>query len=134
MSKFFTYTDSSGVVREAEAFIVEDFSSSRQANSPLKLDSNGYLDGSLFNPAQDMGIKSKTEYITLTNSNLISKKVVLSNIPVSAVSLIPDGAITQRNGIDFVYLESDNSVSWAGLGLEGFLESGETLEISYFYK
>ena len=123
MSKFFEYTDENGVVREAEAFIVEDFTVTKKANAPLKLGPDGYLDPSLINPTKDYGIKHISESFTLTQLQIDSKKIILSNIPVSTVNLVPDGALPQRNSIDFVYQESDNSVSWASLGLDGFLET-----------
>lgn len=134
MSKNFEYTDDLGRVREIEAFIVTDFSDVKKANAPLRLGPDGYLSPSVINPVQDYGIKAKTESFTLTSGDVSSKKIVLSNIPVSTPTFTPDGALSQRYGIDFVYQESDNSLTWATLGLEGFLEVGETIEVSYFYK
>lgn len=134
MSKFFEYTDELGIKREAEAFITADYTSTPQPNKPIITTVDGYLDPSLMNPTQDYGIKSKTDYITLTPTQILNKKVILSEIPVSNPTLTPDGGIPQRFGIDFSYQQSDNSVTWASLGLEGFLEEGETLEVSYFYK
>jgi hypothetical protein len=134
MSARFTFTDNFGRVKEVEAFTVLDFSTTKKPGAPLRLDENGFLDPSLIDPQRDYGLKHRVEIFTLTQSQIDSKSIPLSDIPVSPVSLIPDGALPQRNYIDFMFIESDNSLTWAGLGLDGFLEVGETLEVSYFYK
>ncbi len=71
------------------------------------------------------------EVLQLTEQNIISKSVVLSKSPSfpQIVSLIPAGGIPQLNGVDFQV--SGNVLSWSGLGLDNFLEVGETLLIQY---
>lgn len=133
MSQFFTYRDADGVIREAEAFETLDYTTIKEPNKPLMTLPSGFIDSSLINPAGE--VKSKTELIVLTQANIDGKKIPLSSTPIySTFTLVPEGALPQRNGIDFVYVESDNSISWAGLGLDGFLEINETLEVTYFHR
>lgn len=71
------------------------------------------------------------ETITLTSTNILNKSVTLSGTPLypQNVLCIPEGGIAQRYSIDFTI--SANTLSWDALGLDGFLEAGETLTISY---
>jgi hypothetical protein len=78
-----------------------------------------------------IGAGFNVEKITLTQSNLDDKKVVLSSTPLypEAVTLVPVGGIPQENGIDFEVV--GNEISWNGLGLDNFLELNEKLIIQY---
>lgn len=69
--------------------------------------------------------------ITLTNQDIINKYVSLPSAPAypACVSLLPDGGPHQRYGIDFKVVGS--ILSWDGLGLDNFLESGETITVTY---
>jgi hypothetical protein len=133
MSKFFNYRDASGVIREVEAYVVEDFSPFRIPNRPVVTTESGYLHPSLLDPSTS--IRPKTEKIVLTRENIDQKKIYLEEFPVGdIISLTPDGGIGQRVDVDFTYIEGENSISWAGLGLEGFLEVNESLEITFLHR
>lgn len=83
----------------------------------------------------DLGSKYVTPpvliQVTLTPTDIINKNITLPSAPTypSGVSLLPEGGPNQRYGID--YSVSGSILSWSGLGLENFLESGETITISY---
>lgn len=66
-----------------------------------------------------------------TNNKLILTKLADKN---SIVLMQISGAPVQVRDIDYEYLESDGSVSWAGLGLNDFLEEDEIIEIIYLPK
>lgn len=72
-----------------------------------------------------------TDVFTLTSLDITEKKVTLSKTPLfpSSVKLIPDGGIEQRINID--YLVNTNEIIWNGLTLDGFLEEGETVRVTY---
>lgn len=77
------------------------------------------------------GYVAVTETITLTSQNAIDKKVILSSPPTNNdVSLLPDGGSLQTVGVDFVVI-NNKEVSWAGLGLDGYLEEGDVIYITY---
>lgn len=72
-----------------------------------------------------------TQSFTLTAQDITDKKVTLNQIPANnSISLMPDGGASQRIGVDFDVVNS-NEVSWNGLGLDGFLEEGETIYVTY---
>ena len=132
MSAFFTFRDSSGVMREVEAYVINDYSEVKNPHSPVKTSETGYLHPSLIDPSTQL--KPKTEFITLSIQNVENKKVSLEKNPVyTTISVVPEGGIGQRRGIDFIYIESENSISWADLGLDGYLEINEVLEVTYFH-
>lgn len=70
--------------------------------------------------------------IVLTPQNISDKYVTLALAPKSPsqVSLVPEGGPNQVYAIDFTIVGS-NKISWDGLGLDGFLEAGEHLFVSY---
>lgn len=75
--------------------------------------------------------RATTQSFTLTSQDIFDKKITLSHIPANnSVFLIPDGGAPQRIGIDFDVVNS-NEISWNGLRLDGFLEEGETIYITY---
>jgi hypothetical protein len=65
--------------------------------------------------------------IELTESDILLKRVELPSTPFSPenVTLIPIGGIAQVNGEDFII--QNNILTWENLGLDGFLEKGETI-------
>ena len=77
------------------------------------------------------GAGVKTEIITLTNTHISTKQITLAQSPTATESttFLPEGGILQIYGVD--YAVTGNILSWAGLGLDGFLEVGETVVISY---
>ena len=71
------------------------------------------------------------ELITLNLTDINNKFVVLENTPTEpeSVKLSIVGGITQLYTVDYVI--GGNILSWNGLGLDGFLETGDTLIIEY---
>lgn len=49
------------------------------------------------------------------------------------VKFQPRGAPCVIITLDFIFNENDNSISWDGLGLDGILEEGDWVEVSYSY-
>lgn len=68
---------------------------------------------------------------TLSELDIQRAFIVLPNEPFSPDKVTLDifGGIPQKNGIDFIV--TGDVLSWSGLGLDNFLESGETLLIQY---
>lgn len=68
---------------------------------------------------------------TLTQLDIDRAFIILPNEPFSPSSVTLDvfGGIPQINGIDFIV--TGDVLSWSGLGLDNFLEVGETLLIQY---
>ena len=77
------------------------------------------------------GSSPNTYIIQLTQENIDSKNIVLPATPFypNNVSLTPEGGIIQRNSIDYNIV--DNILSWNGLGLDGYLEVGETIIVQF---
>lgn len=71
------------------------------------------------------------ESFVLSSSDISAKYITLSNAPKKpeSVSLFPSGGLQQVNGVDFDVVGS--VVSWAGLGLDGFLEENDRIIIHY---
>lgn len=71
------------------------------------------------------------EILTLTQLNIDQGQATLSIAPLNPSNTLvyPEGGIAQIYGID--YLITGNTLDWSGLGLDGFLEVGETLIIEY---
>ena len=80
---------------------------------------------------ESIGSVETRERITISAQNISQKQVVLTNSPnnPSLVKLIPDGGIYQIYGVDFSV--TGQILNWSGLGLENFLESGDTLTVTY---
>jgi hypothetical protein len=71
------------------------------------------------------------EDIILTSQQIADRKITLSRIPAfpEALLFVPVGGVAQIYGVDYTIVGND--VSWAGLGLDGFLEEGEGVRITY---
>jgi hypothetical protein len=71
------------------------------------------------------------EDIILTSQQIADKKITLSRIPAfpEALLFVPTGGVAQRYGVDYTVVGND--IGWAGLGLDGFLEEGEGIRITY---
>jgi len=78
-----------------------------------------------------IGAGISVETRVLTTQEITDKKLTLNTTPLtpSNILLTPEGGIPQRYGIDFTV--SGNELSWNGLGLDGFLASGEYITIVY---
>lgn len=72
-----------------------------------------------------------TENIVISQNDIDNKMVTLANAPVvpSSVTLMFLDGIHQINGIDFSV--SGDELSWDSLGLDGFIELGDTIVIQY---
>ena len=77
------------------------------------------------------GTGSNVDQITITQTHIDNKAFELSHAPLypESVILTPMGGIPQLNGIDFEV--NLNVVNWSGLGLDGFIELGDTIVIHY---
>jgi hypothetical protein len=70
----------------------------------------------------------------LTLQEALDNKIILTEgiaDEENMILMLISGAPTQRRSIDYEYYPEDNSISWAGLGLNDFLEEGEELEIIF---
>lgn len=79
---------------------------------------------------QDISVPVVDIFI-LSTINISEKKIKLSQTPRSpnSVNVLPDGGIEQRINID--YNLNVDEISWSGLTLDGFLEEGEILRVTY---
>lgn len=98
------------------------------------MDLNMFFGGNDLQPGgfpMGRGAEPTSKQVTLSATNITNKKIVLESAPINplSVSLIPDGGIPQRNEIDFEVI--GNEVSWSGMGLDGVLEDGETIFLTY---
>lgn len=77
------------------------------------------------------GIRIFQETFTITQDNIDSGSLVLARQPISpsTTSLVPIGGPPQVYNVDFEII--DNVVSFVNLGLEGFLEVGDKLIVTY---
>lgn len=73
------------------------------------------------------------QILTITAENVAEKKIVLSFIPEfpESIKITPDGGPQQVYGVDYIIINR-NELSWANLSLDGFLEEGEFVFLSYF--
>jgi hypothetical protein len=73
------------------------------------------------------------QLFTLTPTDIANGYVTLSSAPTSQMStiLLVTTAPNQFYGSDFIINDGDH-LSWAGLGLDGILASGDTLTVSFF--
>lgn len=67
--------------------------------------------------------------ITLTAQNIANKYVALTEAPLVSGDIIvsPEGGIIQRYGVDYVV--NGLFLTWADMGLDGYLEEGEILTV-----
>ena len=72
------------------------------------------------------------ETVILTEENINSKSLTVSNpiLNPASIKIYPSGGPIQLYSIDFVLLEM-NIISWDGLGLDGLLDSGDSILIEY---
>jgi len=77
------------------------------------------------------GIRFYREEIILSDDQILSGTIVLQKVPdtPSSVRLVPKNGIEQDYNDDF--LVNGNQVVFKDLGLDGFLEVGETVYIYY---
>jgi len=133
MTAKFEYTDIDGRIKEAEAFILPDYSNPSPIYRPVMTGANGKVDPSIIpTGAGQVPVFNERELVQITPQQILAKKIILSKVPIyNSIQFIPEGALPQRNSVDFSYRESDNSITWANLGLDGVLEENEWIEITY---
>jgi hypothetical protein len=66
-----------------------------------------------------------------TNNKLYLNRLADKN---SLILLQISGAPMQVRDVDYGFIEGENAISWAGFGLENFLEENELIEIIYLPK
>ncbi len=96
-------------------------------------DSSGHL-SSVPIPA---GGGSTVNTFTLSGTDISNKGVVLSSVPTTPADtiLLVGGAPAQIYGVDFIInssITANKTLSWASLGLDGILASGDQLIVSFF--
>jgi hypothetical protein len=79
----------------------------------------------------ELSQKWKSEAITITETHVSEKKFTLGFTPKAreAVRFVPDGGPEQRLGVDYDVIGSE--IIWNGLTLDGFLEVGEVIRVTY---
>jgi hypothetical protein len=77
-------------------------------------------------------VEQVRQVVTLTASNISTKSFTLSNAPLNpaALDFHPYGGIKQHYGVDFTV--SGTTLSWSGLGLDGFLAENDVIAVTYF--
>jgi hypothetical protein len=77
--------------------------------------------------------RPKEEVITISPTMLANKAVTLTKAPHSGynVTILPKGGPAQFINDDFIV--DGLTLSWDGYGLDGLLEVGDTLFVSYYY-
>jgi hypothetical protein len=73
------------------------------------------------------------EEFTLSSTDITNKKITLTYTPVNQnyVTLDVIGGGVQDNGIDYIVNTATKEVSWSGLGLDGILEAGDVIRVTY---
>lgn len=79
------------------------------------------------------GVGQKSELIELTEQMISDKGFVLQSTPLflGQISLEFINGTRQIYGIDFVVNLSTKFLSWDGLGLDGFVEQGDVVFVTY---
>ena len=71
------------------------------------------------------------EQYVLTELDIASKYITLSRTPSSpeSVTITPEGGLQQIYGRGYIVV--GNILTWANLGLDGYMEAGEIIIIKY---
>ena len=82
---------------------------------------------------QDDLPRPRIEMITITANHLSTKSFSLTQTPSLSynVTIIPQGGCAQFINYDFIV--TNNQVNWNGYQLDGLLEVGDILQVSYYY-
>ena len=77
--------------------------------------------------------RPKTQVLTITADMILAKAVNLTNPPILSynVTILPHGGPAQFINEDFII--DGLTLSWDGYGLDGLLETGDRILVSYFY-
>lgn len=112
MTKRFEYTDIDGILKEAEAYIVSDFTSTFAVNSPVKTNADGVIDPSLLPPsisATSLTIKRKAsepilkgDAVYSTGSDLVG--VADNNTTINKANVLGIALNAANTGEDILIL------------------------------
>lgn len=77
--------------------------------------------------------RPKTQALTVTATMLQTKSLSLTHAPNLSynVTILPHGGPAQFINEDFII--DGLTLSWDGYGLDGLLEAGDRIQVSYFY-
>ena len=107
--------------------LVNSIEAFQSAPSEINVESRGY---------QSPVTKIQQYAYQITQLDITEKKVYITGefAPQGGfVKFQPRGAPCVIITLDFIFNETDNSISWDGLGLDGILEEGDWVEVSYSY-
>lgn len=107
--------------------LVNSIEAFQSAPSEINVESRGY---------QSPVTKIQQYAYQITQLDITEKKVYITGefAPQGGfVKFQPRGAPCVIITLDFIFNETDNSISWDGLGLDGLLEEDDWVEISYSY-
>lgn len=107
--------------------LFDEFGNASIPTQPVHVTTKAYVD----NLVAPFAYPITTENIVISQNDIDNKMVTLANTPVvpSSVTLMFLDGIHQINGID--YSVSGDELSWDSLGLDGFIELGDTIVIQY---
>lgn len=79
------------------------------------------------------GVGKRSELIEITPQMVLDKQFELQSTPLfpSGITLEFINGTKQLFGVDFTLIPSTKFISWDGLGLDGFIESGDVIYIQY---
>ena len=79
------------------------------------------------------GLKVKTEMLVMTQAIIDNKSLSLQKQPATPndILFLPQGGIRQDYGTEFTL--NENVINWQNLGLDGFLEINDIINITYYY-
>lgn len=77
--------------------------------------------------------RPRIEMVTISSANVLSKSLTLTKSPNLGynVTILPHGGPAQFINEDFII--DGLTLSWDGYGLDGLLEAGDRVQVSYFY-
>lgn len=86
-----------------------------------------------FEIGKNAGLKVKTEKLVITQAIIDNKSISLQKQPTNPndILFLPEGGIRQNYGTEFTL--SGNVLTWENLGLDGFLEVDDIINITYYY-
>ena len=86
-----------------------------------------------FEIGKNAGLKIKTEKLVITQAIIDNKNISLQKQPTNPndILFLPEGGIRQNYGTEFTLL--GNVLTWENLGLDGFLEVDDIINITYYY-
>ena len=86
-----------------------------------------------FEIGKNAGLKVKTEMLVMTQAIIDNKSLSLQKQPATPndILFLPQGGIRQDYGTEFTL--NENVINWQNLGLDGFLEINDIINITYYY-